>query len=61
MFIVGGATYEEAKDIAVTFNNAETRVILGGTYIHNSKSFLTEITQIQYQKGFKQTAHFEIE
>lgn len=44
VFIVGGVTYEEAKEIAITFNTAETRVLLGGTYIHNSKSFLTEIT-----------------
>jgi hypothetical protein len=43
--MVGGATYEEAKEIASTFNNGEgVRVILGGNYIHNSKSFMADIS-----------------
>lgn len=41
--MVGGTTYEEAKDIATTFNNQGIKVILGGTYIHNSKSFLADV------------------
>ncbi len=42
--MVGGATYQEAKEISTTYNaNADT-VILGGTYMHNSRSFLAEIS-----------------
>jgi vacuolar protein sorting-associated protein 45 len=44
VFIVGGVTYEEATKVA-EFNaaNPTTRVILGGSCIHNSTSFLREI------------------
>ncbi|CAM1510311.1 Fc.00g006460.m01.CDS01 [Cosmosporella sp. VM-42] len=44
VFIVGGATYEEAKMIATL--NATTlgvRVVLGGTTIHNAATFLEEV------------------
>jgi hypothetical protein len=44
-------TYEEAKDVALTFNGAEGRVLIGGTYIHNSSSYLADISQIQMQKS----------
>ena len=47
MFIVGGVTYEEAKEVAVEFNVQENRVIIGGNYIHNFKTFLAEIANIQ--------------
>ena len=47
VFVVGGATYEEAKEISTTFNISEDRVLLGGTYIHNSKSFIAEVSQIK--------------
>lgn len=60
VFIVGGATYEEAKDIAITFNQAENRVILGGNFVHNSKSFMADISQIQMIKG-EGMLKFEIE
>ena len=36
IFIVGGCTFEEAKEIA---QNKNANFILGGTYIHNSKAF----------------------
>lgn len=44
MFMLGGATYEEASKIAelnasLPFGN----VILGGSFIHNSTSFLEEL------------------
>lgn len=41
VFIVGGTTYEEALFVN-EFNNTNTgmRVILGGTYVQNSRSFL---------------------
>ena len=61
VFIVGGATYEEAREISVTYNSEEDRVILGGTYLHNSKSFLAEVSQIKQLSGSKTTAlNFEI-
>lgn len=44
VFIVGGATYEEARLVAEM--NASTKgvnIILGGTTIHNSKSFLEDM------------------
>ncbi|KXS13498.1 Sec1-like protein [Gonapodya prolifera JEL478] len=46
IFIVGGATYAEAR--AVTQLNATTpgvRIVLGGTFIHNSRSFLRDVSE----------------
>ena len=44
VFMVGGSTYEEAAKVA-EFNaaNPSMRVVLGGSCIHNSTSFLTEV------------------
>jgi vacuolar protein sorting-associated protein 45 len=42
VFVIGGATYEEA--LAVNqLNQQGHRVLLGGTTIHNSESFLAEV------------------
>lgn len=44
VFMVGGATYEEAKMVAqVNASSPGVRVILGGTTIHNSTTFLEEV------------------
>ncbi|KAF2086825.1 vacuolar protein sorting-associated protein 45 [Saccharata proteae CBS 121410] len=44
VFVVGGATYEEAKMVAqVNASSPGVRVVLGGTTVHNSKSFLEEV------------------
>ncbi|OJD16723.1 hypothetical protein AJ78_03149 [Emergomyces pasteurianus Ep9510] len=44
VFMVGGATYEEAKMIAqVNASSPGVRVVLGATCIHNSASFLEEV------------------
>ena len=44
VFIVGGATYEEAKMVAqVNASSPGVRVVLGGTSIHNSTTFLAEV------------------
>jgi hypothetical protein len=41
IFIVGGATFEEAKEVAFfNENNPSLKVILGSTTIHNSERFL---------------------
>ncbi|KZF21288.1 glucose-inhibited division protein A subfamily [Xylona heveae TC161] len=44
VFIIGGATYEEAKLVAqVNASSPGIRVVLGGTTIHNSSTFLEEV------------------
>ncbi|KAF4450585.1 tRNA uridine 5-carboxymethylaminomethyl modification enzyme MnmG [Fusarium austroafricanum] len=44
VFIVGGATYEEAKMIAeLNASSPGVRVVLGGTTVHNSATFLEEV------------------
>jgi len=44
--MVGGVTYEEAKEIEVMHDKQQASILLGGSYIHNSKSFLADITQL---------------
>lgn len=44
VFIIGGATYEEAKMVAgINASSPGVRVVLGGTSIHNAASFLEEV------------------
>ncbi|KAL9623299.1 MAG: hypothetical protein Q9160_002406 [Pyrenula sp. 1 TL-2023] len=44
VFMVGGVTYEEAKMVAqVNASSPGVRVVLGGTGIHNSATFLEEV------------------
>lgn len=44
VFMVGGATYEEAKTIAgINATTPGVRVVLGGTSIHNASTFLEEV------------------
>ena len=44
VFMIGGATYEEAKMIAqINASSPGVRVVLGGTMIHNSTTFLDEV------------------
>ncbi|KAI0883477.1 Sec1-like protein [Annulohypoxylon maeteangense] len=44
VFIIGGATYEEAKTIAtINASSPGIRVVLGGTSIHNAATFLEEV------------------
>ena len=44
VYIVGGVTYEESAKVAeFNINNPGMRVILGGSCVHNSMSFLKEI------------------
>ena len=46
VFMIGGATYEEAKLIAtVNASVPGIRVVLGGTSIHNSSSFMEEVEE----------------
>ncbi len=44
VFIIGGATYEEAKSVAsINASSPGIRVVLGATNIHNTASFLEEV------------------
>lgn len=49
VFIVGGATYEESLAVhQLNKNNFGVHIVLGGTTIHNSSSFLQEIENATY-------------
>ncbi len=44
VFIVGGATYEEAKMVAgINAATPGVRVVLGGTTVHNAVTFMEEV------------------
>ncbi|XDG01201.1 hypothetical protein ABKA04_000816 [Annulohypoxylon sp. FPYF3050] len=44
VFVIGGATYEEAKTIAgINASSPGIRVVLGGTSVHNAATFLEEV------------------
>lgn len=44
VFMVGGATYEEAKMVAsINASSPGIRLVLGGTTIHNATTFLEEV------------------
>ncbi|KAI0117618.1 Sec1-like protein [Hypoxylon sp. NC0597] len=44
VFVIGGATYEEAKTVAsINASSPGVRVVLGGTNIHNAATFLEEV------------------
>ena len=46
IFVVGGATYEEARAVALlNAQNKSQRVILGGTCMLNSATFLKEFAK----------------
>lgn len=44
VFIVGGVTYEEASKVAeLNASLPSGNVVLGGSFVHNSTSFLEEL------------------
>lgn len=44
VFIIGGATYEEAKMVAgINASSPGVRIVLGGTTVHNADSFMEEV------------------
>lgn len=48
VFVVGGATYEEARDVRIlNQQHANASVVLGGTNMLNSKTFLADIAQLR--------------
>lgn len=47
VFIVGGATYEEALALSqLAQQHKDVVIVLGGTTIHNSKTFLADVAQL---------------
>ncbi|BFF89300.1 vacuolar protein sorting-associated protein 45 [Drosophila madeirensis] len=54
VFIIGGATYEEALAVH-QLNNSGYKIILGGTTIHNSQSFINEVLTATNGIQFKHT------
>lgn len=58
IFMVGGVTYEESLTVHA-FNKTYpgTKIILGGTTIHNSKSFLDEIEYVMQNVPRSHTRH----
>lgn len=48
VFVVGGCTFEEARDVMELNKSFEggRSIVLGGTTIHNSRSFLTDVAQL---------------
>lgn len=53
IFFVGGATLEEARDINELNKTlgGNRSIILGGTTIHNSRSFLADVAQVDQPTG----------
>lgn len=44
VFVIGGVTYEESMAIHnLNIANPHVRIILGGSTVHNSSSFLNEV------------------
>ncbi len=44
VFVVGGATYEEAKLVAgINASTPGVRIVLGGTTVHNAATFMEEV------------------
>lgn len=60
VFIVGGCTYEESLTVHLFNKNYPgTNIVLGGTFVHNSSSFLIEVEQavknlsVKYNRNFR--------
>merc|ERR1712203_1216039 len=53
IFVIGGTTFEEARDIAELNKGADggRNIVLGGTTVHNSRSFLTDVAQLNTRSG----------
>ena len=46
VFVFGGITFEEVRDLTLLGNQIGVNIICGGTNIINSKNFLTEMSMI---------------
>ena len=54
----GGITFEEAKDLTVLGKQFNIPIIIGGTNILNSKSFLAELNLIKNNVSFNDIQNF---
>lgn len=61
VFIIGGATFEEAADLSTAHNQEKDCVILGGTTVQNSKSFIADILSTAQLNGQPVLHAFEVE
>ncbi|EKX73378.1 sorting-associated vesicle protein, putative [Theileria equi strain WA] len=46
VFIIGGATFAESRDCSIVTRETGIPVVLGGTFIHNSETFLETLPSI---------------
>ncbi|CAD8099685.1 unnamed protein product [Paramecium primaurelia] len=54
IFYVGGISFEEVKEIGLLNKQSnQPNILLGGTYIHNSRTFLAEICQLSYENNIE--------
>jgi len=52
VFMVGGVTYEEARAVGeMNAANPGVKIVLGGTTVHSSESFLTEVALLSERGG----------
>jgi vacuolar protein sorting-associated protein 45 len=52
VFVVGGVTLEEARDVRmINSSNANCNIILGGSTVLNSKTFLADVAQLRRVKA----------
>lgn len=53
VFIVGGCTFEEARDMAdLKKENKNVQIVLGGSCLHSSKSFLADVAQLARAQNY---------
>uniref|UniRef100_A0A3Q4G3A7 Vacuolar protein sorting 45 homolog n=1 Tax=Neolamprologus brichardi TaxID=32507 RepID=A0A3Q4G3A7_NEOBR len=58
VFMIGGATYEEALTVYnLNRSTPGVRIVLGGSNIHNTKSFLEEVMSATGHSGSSSRAH----
>jgi len=53
VFVFGGITFEEVRDLTLLGNQMGVNIICGGTNIINSKSFLAEMSMIKRKNEFR--------
>lgn len=46
VFIIGGATFAESRDCSIVTRETGIPIVLGGTFIHNSESFLETLPSL---------------
>ena len=52
VFVFGGITFEETRDLTLLGNQLGVHIVCGGTNIINSKSFLAEMSMIKEKMNY---------